>query len=207
MTAVDQTSSPLMTQCLDFCQALALQGRVFKFSVSVGSDFTFSLDTKETRPVSDNKTKKRISPSTKRRNAKRRAEFLSKKSPSEAAVATGLETNQKCDDLFQCDQCDSTFKTQKGLKIHKGKAHKEDSPPEKARNPPSQPALVCSPIREATRVEPCHNCGLDMSPSHQCPSDSTMHDGVDVEEPSKCPSRVSHYSPRYLDSLPLFDAI
>ena len=137
-----------------------------------------------------------------------RAEFQSKKSAPEAAVATGLETNQKRDDLFQCDQCDSTFKTQNGLKIHKGKAHKEDSPPEKARNPPSQPALVCSPIREATRVEPCHNCGLDMSPSHQCPSDSSMHDGADVEEPSPCPLCASYnpHNPRYLDSLPLFDA-
>ena len=208
MASAGQTNASLMTQCLDFCQALSQQGRGFKFSVTVGSDFTFSLDTKETRPVSDNKTKKRISPSTKRRNAKRRAEFLSKKSAPEAAVATGLETNQKRDDLFQCDQCDSTFKTQNGLKIHKGKAHKEDSPPEKARNPPSQPALVCSPIREATRVEPCHNCGLDMSPSHQCPSDSTMHDEVAVEEPSKCPSCVSRYHPRYNPiSLPLFDAI
>ena len=100
------------------------------------------------------------------------------------------------------------IKTQNGLKIHKGKAHKEESPPEKVRNPPSQPALVCSPIREATRVEPCHNCGLDMSPSHQCPSDSTMHDEVAVEEPSKCPSCVSRYHPRYNPiSLPLFDAI
>ena len=134
MAGAGQTNASLMTQCLDFCQALSRQGRGFKFSVSVGSDFTFSLDTKETRPV--NKTKKRISPSTKRRNAKRRAEFLSKKSAPEAAVATGLETNQKRDDLFQCDQCDSTFKTQNGLKIHKGKAHKEYSPPEKARNPP-----------------------------------------------------------------------
>ena len=141
-------------------------------------------------------------------NRANNAWWLSKKSAPEAAVATGLETNQKRDDLFQCDQCDSTFKTQNGLKIHKGKAHKEDSPPEKARNPPSQPALVCSPIREATRVEPCHNCGLDMSPSHQCPSDSTMHDEVAVEEPSKCPSCVSRYHPRYNPiSLPLFDAI
>ena len=148
MASAGQTNASLLTQCLDFCQALSQQGRGFKFSVTVGSDFTFSLDTKETRPVSDNKTKKRISPSTKRRNAKRRAEFLSKKSAPEAAVATGLDTNQKPGDLFQCDQCDSTFKTQNGLKIHKGKAHKEDSTPEKARNPPSQPALVCSPIRE-----------------------------------------------------------
>ena len=171
MTAVDQTSSPLMAQCLDFCQALALQGRVFKFSVTVGSDLTVSLDTKETRHVSDNKTKKRSSPSTRRRNAKRRAEFLSKKSSSEAAVATGVGINQKQRDVFHCDQCDSTFKTENGLKIHKGKSHKEDSRPEKVRNPTSQPALVCSPIKDATRVEPCHNCGMDMSLSHQCPSD------------------------------------
>ena len=157
MATVGEADCSLASKCMDFCQALASQGLPFHFSLNMGSDFTFSLDTKETRPVSDNTTKKRISPSTKRRNAKRRAEFLSKKSPPEAAVATGLETNQKRDDLFQCDQCDSTFKTQNGLKIHKGKAHKEDSPPEKVRNPPSQPALVCSPIREATRVEPCHN--------------------------------------------------
>ena len=171
MTAVDQTSSPLMTQCLDFCQALALQGRVFKFSVTVGSRFTLRLDTQETRHVSENKTKKRSSPSTLRRNAKRRAEFLSKKSSSEAAVATGVGINQKQHDIFHCGQCDSTFRTENGLKIHKGKSHKEYSRPEKVRNPTSQPALVCSPIKDATRVEPCHNCGMDMSLSHQCPCD------------------------------------
>ena len=74
MAGAGQTNASLMTQCLDFCQALSQQGRGFKLSVTVGSDFTFSLDTKETRPV--NKTKKRISPSAKRRNAKRRAEFV-----------------------------------------------------------------------------------------------------------------------------------
>ena len=163
MTAVDQTSSPLMTQCLDFCQALALQGRVFKFSVTVGSRFTLRLDTQETRHVSENKTKKRSSPSTLRRNAKRRAEFLSKKYSSEAAVATGVGINQKQHDIFHCGQCDSTFKTENGLKIHKGKSHKEYSRPEKVRNPTSQPALVCSPIKDATRVEPCHNSHLPRS--------------------------------------------
>ena len=95
MAGAGQTNASLMTQCLDFCQALSQQGRGFKLSVTVGSDFTFSLDTKETRHVSDNKTKKRSSLSTRRKNAKRRAEFLSKKSSSEAAVATGVGINQK----------------------------------------------------------------------------------------------------------------
>ena len=115
----------------------------------------------------------RKSPSTLKRNAKRREEFLAKKSTS-SSVVTGLESYQKPlkqNEDFQCDQCDANFTTVKGLKIHKGKSHKEDSRPEKVRNPTSQPALVCSPIKDATRVEPCHNCGMDMSLSHQCPSD------------------------------------
>ena len=58
------------------------------------------------------------SPSTLRRNAKRREEFLKRKTLSEAAAAvTGVETNQKQDSAFQCDQCDATFKTENGLKI------------------------------------------------------------------------------------------
>ena len=84
-----------MTQCLDFCQALALQGMVFKFSVSVGSDFNFSMDTMKGKDFPASRSKKRISPSTLRRNAKRQEEFLKKKTSSEAATATGMETNQK----------------------------------------------------------------------------------------------------------------
>ena len=190
MTAVGETNSPLMTQCLDFCQALALQGKMFKFSVTVGSNFTFSLDTREGKDVPVTKIKKRSSPSTLRRNAKRREEFLNKKSPSEAAAAaTGLETNQKLDNSFQCDQCESTFKTENGLKIHIGKTHKNVPSPEKIRNSSSQSSLTVSPMRDQSRVEPCHNCGMDMSPTHQCLSepDSILDDRIEVKSPP-CPA-------------------
>ena len=180
MTAVGEINSPLMTQCLDFCQALALQGTVFKFSVTIGSNFTFSLDTREGKDVPVTKIKKRCSPSTMRRNARRREEFLNKKSPSEAAIATGLETNQKLDNSFLCDQCESTFKTESGLKIHKGKTHKKVPSPEKMRKSSSQSSLTVSPTRHQIRVEPCHNCGMDMSPTHLCESD---HDFTIDDEP------------------------
>ena len=157
MTAVSVTDSSLTTQCLDFCQALAGQGKVFKFSITIDSTFTFSLDTREGKETFPTRIKKRSSPSTIRRNAKRREEYL-KRSPSEAATATGLETIQKQCNAFQCDHCDSTFKTENGLKIHKGRSHKEASSPEKIRKPSSQSSLIVSPIREQSRVEPCHNC-------------------------------------------------
>ena len=183
MTAVGETNSTLMTQCLDFCQALALQGVVFKFSVSVGSTFNFSLDTSKGKDFPAPRSKKMSSPSTLRRNAKRREEFLKRKTLSEAAAAvTGVETNQKQDSAFQCDQCDATFKTENGLKIHRGRSHKDTLPPENMRKSSSQSSLTVSPIMEQSRVESCHNCGMEMSPSHQCMAyqDSLPDDGPEL---------------------------
>ena len=121
MTAVSEADSSLATQRLDFCQALARQGKDFKLSITIGSTFSFSLDTKEGKATLPTKIKKKKSPSTLKRNAKRREDFLAKKS----TVVTGLETNQNQCEAFPCEQCDSRFKTANGLKIHKGKAHKE----------------------------------------------------------------------------------
>ena len=129
MTAVSESDSSLATQCLDFCQALARQGKVFKFSLTIDSTFTFSLDTKEGKANLPSGSQRRKSPSTLRRNAKRREEFLAKKSTLESSVITGLESNGKQCEAYQCDQCDSSFKTVNGLKIHVGKSHKEASSP------------------------------------------------------------------------------
>ena len=166
MTAVSESDSSLATQCLDFCQALARQGKDFKLSITIGSTFTFSLDTKEGKATLP--ARKRKSPSTLKRNANRREEFLAKKSTSESSLVTALESNQKHCEAFQCDQCNSSFKTMNGLKIHKGKSHKEASSPDKLRESFSQPSLNVSPMRDQRRVEPCHNCDMEMSPTHLC---------------------------------------
>ena len=57
---------------------LSSQGLAFKFSLTVGSNFSFTLDTKVLASDTQAK-KKKSSPSTIRRNARRREEFLIKK--------------------------------------------------------------------------------------------------------------------------------
>ena len=93
MTDVNNTNSSLNSQCMDFCQALARQGLEFKFSVTISSAFTFSLDAraKEGRDAPPVTTvKKRNSPSTRRRNARDREEFLKRNPPSKVAKAGSL---------------------------------------------------------------------------------------------------------------------
>ena len=84
--------SPLANKCFDFCKALASQGMAFSFSLTLGSNFSFSLDTREMAPhsVTQGKAWKKKSPSTIRRNARRRDEFLKMKQSPAAAPARPL---------------------------------------------------------------------------------------------------------------------
>ena len=81
-----EDNSNLASQCMAFCQALASKGQIFSFTLKVGSSFAFSLDTRGNGTSS--LTKKRKSPSTRRRNARRRAEFLAKKRESSTEKST-----------------------------------------------------------------------------------------------------------------------
>ena len=180
--------SSLVTKSMDFCHALAIQGKEFQFSLTIGNNFAFSLDAKEGKKTMPARSKK--SPSALKRNAKRRQEFFLKKSQSEAASTTGSESNQKPVtqlEAFPCDQCESRFKTENGLKIHRGRSHKEASSPEKLRKSSTQSSLLVSPIKDLGRVDPCHNCGMDMSPDHQCQSDHDITlNGSDVKKSPTC---------------------
>ena len=90
MSGEDSTS--LASKCMAFCQTLASQGQVFNFSLSIGPDFSFSLDTRS-KAVKTQETKKRSSPSTLRRNARRRAEFNAKKQQSSPSrISSGENT-------------------------------------------------------------------------------------------------------------------
>ena len=93
------------------------------------------------------------SPSTLRRNTRRREEFLLKKSKPQSDVEErepDVESNQE--DSFPCDQCENAFRKEKGLKIHKGKAHKVLTTPEKMRAPPFLPSLPVSPLHYWLRL-------------------------------------------------------
>ena len=117
MTDVGETDSSLATKCLALCQALTSQGMVFNFSLNVGS-FSFSLDTKSKEAL-PSKAKKKVSPSTRKRNMRRREEFLKKKSISSEAEKSEPDKEASQNATFQCDQCENVFRNKKDLNIHK----------------------------------------------------------------------------------------
>ena len=89
--AADAMDSTLVSQCLAFCQTLANQGKDFSFHLTINSSFSFSLDTRESK-VNSTLGKKRTSPSTRRRNARRREEFLRKKLSFSSVSSSALDS-------------------------------------------------------------------------------------------------------------------
>ena len=191
MAAVTEVGSTLLFKCLDFCQALSSQGQVFNFSVAIGPDFTFSMDTrsKAASPVS----KKKASPSTLKRNARRREDYLKRKhNPSSV---NSIEEVEVASNVLNCDLCDYKAASEKGLKTHKRMKHgpprltpptATPSSPETLRGPGQmRSALNTSPILPFNREENCHNCGGPFSPSHQCESG-------EAEEPTSPPQPQLH---------------
>ena len=77
MTAAGDVDTSLASKCMDFCHALANQGQAFNFSLTIGPDFSFSLDTR--RKATSEGIEKKASPSTLRRNARRREKYLQQK--------------------------------------------------------------------------------------------------------------------------------
>ena len=179
MATTGEADCSLASKCMDFCQALASQGLPFHFTLNMGSTFTFSLDTRgkaKAGPVA----KKKSSPSTQRRNARRREEFLSKKRQSLSTVNPPVDKASAS--LLSCDQCDYKNVSEKGLRQHKRMKHgkpqldtqlqsSSPSTPEMLRKPTSySDALAVSPVGDPTRVIPCSNCDEDMSADHICPT-------------------------------------
>ena len=89
--------------------------------------------------------KKKASPSTLRRNARRREEYLQrKKNPSKVKSTEEVET---VSDALSCDQCDYKPASEKGLKQHKRMKHKPPQPKESFRQSEEGSAsLSASPL-------------------------------------------------------------
>jgi hypothetical protein len=122
--------SPLASKCLDFCRHLASQGLTFTFSLAVGPGFTFSLDTKEKTSSANTEARKKLSPSSLKRNAERKDKFLKKnpppttkdtaasKSAAACEVAINAEATVKKAQLIKCEHCDFEAETLQHLKVH-----------------------------------------------------------------------------------------
>ena len=176
MAAVEEVNSTLVSKCMDFCQALASQGQAFNFSLAIGPTFSFSLDTRS-KVLGFSGTKKKASPSTLRRNAKRREEFSQRKQQSHSAR---ISTEGDASEAPKCDQCDYEAASEKGLRQHVRMKHKTTaSSPTQSKTPLATPesfrrhdgsarSLISSPIFLGNREENCETCEGPFSPGHQC---------------------------------------
>ena len=191
MATAGEADCSLASKCMDFCQALASQGLPFHFSLNMGPDFTFSLDTRgkaKAVPV----VKKKVSPSTQRRNARRREEFLLKKRQRLSTVDAPVE--KATVPQFSCDQCDYTNVSEKGLRQHIRMKHrreqlenqlqKSSSPatPESLRFSTQATSLASSPPLHSSREEACPNCDGSLTSDHQCDSESDCDEEDDDDE-------------------------
>ena len=104
----------------------------------MGSTISFSLEAKDKGLDSDSpgKTKKKASPSTLRRNARRKEAFLKKEAKilffvsTEGGVEPGVGLPKQGEDTSKCNICGNGFKSEADVKIYKGKTHKNEELPE-----------------------------------------------------------------------------
>ena len=148
---------------------LAGKSLSFSFSLSVGNNFSFSVESRGKGALSSptKKKKKKPTPSTVRQNARRREEFLRKKLASSAKEShQGISEEEAetadLENIFKCDQCRNTFKSENGLKIHVGKSHKKvtqvQATPDQLRQQPEGPMdTSIIPLLDVSKEEPCLN--------------------------------------------------
>ena len=204
MTAVGESDSILATKCLDLCQMLAGQGLAFNFSLKISSFFSFSLETRDKGLASDTpgKIKKKPSPSTLRRNARRKEAFLKRKQnpapvSAEGVVEPEVGLPQQEEHTFKCDICGNTYKSDNGLRIHKGRSHKSHELPqrERMRAPDSVNSMHVSPlkdVREEVTNAQVFKCDVFDSMNHACEeefeSEDTLGDHMEIHgEIVRCP--------------------
>ena len=178
MTAACDVETSLASKCMDFCQALARQGQAFSFSLAIGPNFSFSLDTrsKAVKEATGTATKKK-SPSTLRRNAMRREEFLKKKQTNPSGrIPLEEDSPASASDRPQCDQCEYKASSEKGLRQHVRMKHKEQAcaTPEKARRPLKILDQLSSPQWQGGEMSKLRGSPLPWTPVQRDPCGSNL---------------------------------
>ena len=203
MTAmpVTEDKAALVSQCLDFCQTLASKSPTFSFTLTLGNSFSFSLDTSGKEAFTLQGKKKKKTPSTLRRDARRRAKFLKKKLEVSTGDVSSQSENVSVEEAveevvektnFKCEQCKNIFKSENGLKIHIGKAHKKfnsipSTPGQLRQKLECSVSLSASPLLDATREELSLTSDAMEEKENQTPS---LRPRSPPPSPHKCPAFV-----------------
>ena len=129
----DKMTAPelLANKCLEFCQALASQNTTFSFNLTCGPSFSFSLDTRGVEPPTKNMVRKQVSPSTRRRNERRKKVFLEKKNSTTSVPVkeTNCEVSAKeAEDKKQTNWNSELVECDSGSVIMKLKKAKNNIP-------------------------------------------------------------------------------
>ena len=106
---MSEINSSLVSRCMDFTQHLVNKGTDFKFSLSLPSGFTFNLDLTQKKKMTSSKTpeRKKLSPSTLKRNNLRKKVFLEKKAAETDAEKQLVGSPTKSlEIIFKFNECE-----------------------------------------------------------------------------------------------------
>ena len=122
---VSEMNSSLVSQCMDFTKHLAKQGSDFKFSLSLPTGFNFSMDFSQDKLTQSRMPeKKKLSPSTLKRNSLRKKLFLEKKAKEkQAGILPAGSPGQSTEVTFKCDHCEAVFEYKNTLDKHIDETH------------------------------------------------------------------------------------
>ena len=185
---INNDQPPLATHCLEFTKALVMQGVGFHFSITAGS-FSFSFDNSKGNRNSDTAwtpakpEKTRKTPSTLRRNARRKELFLKKKSetlsciPSSQTEINHPQSQDNCSPSHDSIDSDNKVVHQnmgKGDWISNPRSHSPilqldgNSDPSGEDDDQSQLNDTKDAIVDNHSDILCAMCNNQMTPTHQC---------------------------------------
>ena len=185
-----EEDAKLVSQCLDFCQTLASKSLTFSFSLTIGTNFTFSVDTMGNGNLASKEKKKKPTPSAMRRNARRREEFLNKKlNPSTAAkpfqskpaAAKEAEVPAKAPSgLHHHPSPSPSSERRQVITVGREKevptfSQLDGAPPVAAAKPPSHSSAACSPVSTPSQPDEEHPGGEGAAPGRR--TESHLGDG------------------------------
>ena len=181
MTAMCEDTA-LASQCLDLCQMLASKSLSFSFSLKVGNNFSFSMESRGEGALSPQKKKKKTTPSALRRNARRREEFLRKKL-APAAKKSEQEVSEKEADspgkaptLLHHPSPSPSSERRKVITVGREKevptfSQLDGAPPVAAAKPPSHSSAASSPASPPSQPYEEHQGGEGAAPGRRTESD------------------------------------
>ena len=123
---MSEINSSLVSRCMDLTQHLVNEGTDFKFSLFLPSGFNFNFDLTQKKKMTSTKTpeRKKLSPSTLKRNNLRKKVFLDKKAAEKETEKQLVGSPTKSPEItFKCNECEEKCISKESLEKHIDEKH------------------------------------------------------------------------------------